>query len=61
MMENNTAEVLGEVGTPTDLWRAGKGFSPMTPEDAHELMGDEERQELRDRVLRLRLWRRATR
>lgn len=31
MTENNT-EVWGEIGTPMDLWRAGKSLSPMSPE-----------------------------
>lgn len=36
MTENNTEERSlgwGEVGTPTDLWRAGKSLSAMSPEE----------------------------
>jgi hypothetical protein len=33
MTENNNTEVWGEIGTPTDLWRASKSLSPMSPEE----------------------------
>jgi hypothetical protein len=34
MTEPNNTEVWGEVGLPTDLWRASKSLSPMSPGEA---------------------------
>ena len=33
MMTENHNDTWAEVGTPTDLWRAGKSLSPMSPEE----------------------------